>query len=644
MNYRLLLKEIHDLISVCDEEFSGQVKLHIPDETQPYMIYFTVTPNKGLYEHASFEFSITVSPNYPNETPSVKCYTPIIHPNIDYTNLQDTVCVNLLFSWERCYRIKDVIHAIIFLFYEPNRDDCLTPSSLFNSEESYRESVKLFLKGGIVDGHYFPPNKSWCEWQKNSETTEEINTSNVSQEIGEPCSPVKRQASHNSSQYCKEVYARSESSLSNCSSSPNSEYTEYDQDMWLFYIEITIEKISSVTENEIQTFKGCNISRYFTIEFYPYTDLMFEKLVINRSWIPSFPLNEDGKLNLIQKSSQFNPRIIRRAKSDSILDGGSVYENDSDNCEVEVEVENDSDGEGEAEGDCPSLKEEEGSVASSSKTASVNEVEEEFRLNFEDDIFAHLASDPIFQSGRYHVYHSMKLFKAMKKPWWWIFFQTRWAPFVAPGRFYYTEERDVTGDTTPTSRGTCSHLREELNRLSTKYRNCDNLILVDSLALSPFSPILNRITLIPPSDIPHRCFKFCWRSIEWLSLTWAWFPPPTTKESEHLILPGAGLLTTMCWISNWIAYASRVELYHSCLGYSRRLFVLPMESMATSCLSPASLVCGHCPLLDGWPLWLLTHASRLMCSWMLSMCVSLSDYLSQKSCSLHFVFDDSDEI
>ncbi|VDQ11367.1 unnamed protein product, partial [Trichobilharzia regenti] len=309
----------------------------------------------------------------------------------------------------------------------------------------------------------------------------EINTLNVSQEIGEPYSPVNRQASHNSSQYCKEVYARSESSLSNCSS-PNSEHTEYDQDMGLFFIEITIEKISSVTENEIQTFKGCNASRYFTIEFYPCTDLMVEKLVISRSWIPSFPLKEDGKLNLIQKSSQFNPRILRRVKSGSLL-GGSVYENDSDNCEVEVE--DDSGGEGEAEGDCLSLKEEEEGSVDSVKTASVNEVEEEFRLDSEDPyeygLFVNSVSDSFFQSDRYHVDHSMKLFKAMKKPWWWIFFQTRWAPFVAPGRFYYIEERDVTEDTTYTSRGTCSHLRVELNRLSTTYKNCDNLFLVDSL-------------------------------------------------------------------------------------------------------------------------------------------------------------------
>ncbi|CAH8828975.1 unnamed protein product [Trichobilharzia szidati] len=649
MNYRLLLKEIHDLISVCDEEFSGQVKLHIPDETQPYMIYFTVTPNKGLYEHASFEFSITVTRNYPNASPSVKCYTPIIHPNIDYQYSMENVCVNLLYSWERCYRIKDVIHAIIFLFYEPNRDDCLTPSSLFNSEESYRESVKLFLKGGIVDGHYFPPNKSWCEWQKNSETIEEVNTLKVQNEIGESYSLTKCQASYNSSQYCKEIYARSESSLSNFSS-PDSEHQIFTQNVSLLCLEITIEKIGLITEKEMQTFKGCNISRYYYVEFYSCDHSDFDVIAISRSWIPSFPLSVDGKLNLMQKSSQFNPRIVRGKESDfkyscESIPSGSVYNSDNDNSECE--------------GDCPSLK---GSITSD-KTESINEVDKERRsetnevvdvmesMSFSDtevlneyNTFEDFKSNLFVEPNRYYVDRSMILFKRIEKPWWWIFFQTRWAPFIAPGRFYYVEGSQETEDATYNRIGTCSHLRVELNRLSTKYQNCDNLFLVDSLALSPFSPILNRITLIPPSDIPHRCFKFCWRSIEWLSLTWAWFPPPTTKESEHLILPGAGLLTTMCWISNWIAYASRVELYHSCLGYSRRLFVLPMESMATSCLSPASLVCGHCPLLDGWPLWLLTHASRLMCSWMLSMCVSLSDYLSQKSCSLHFVFDDSDEI
>ncbi|VDQ02191.1 unnamed protein product [Trichobilharzia regenti] len=481
MNYRLLLKEIHDLISVCDEEFSGQVKLYIPDETQPYMIYFTVTPNKGLYEHASFEFSITVTPTYPNESPSVKCYTPIIHPNIDYLCSTDNVCVNLLSSWER---IKDVIHAIIFLFYEPNRDDCLNPSSLFNSEESYRESVKLFLKGGIVDGHYFPPNKSWCEWQKNSEITEEVNTLKVQNEIGESYSPTSWQTSYNSSQYCKEIYARCESSLSNCSSL-SSEYQIFTQNVSLLFLEITIEKISTVSEKEIQTFKGCNASRYYYVEFYSCDHSNFEVTAINRSWIPSFPLSEDGKLNLMQKSSQFNPRIVRDKESDfqyssESIPTGSVY--DSDNFE--------------GESDCSSLKRR----MIFSKTECFDEVDKEclpetnevfdvmgsmsfsdFEVLDEYNTFDYFKSDLFFKPNRYYVDQSMILFKRIEKPWWWIFFQTRWAPFIAPGRFYYVEGSKEAEDTTYNRIGTCSHLRVELNRLSTKYKNCDNLFLVDSL-------------------------------------------------------------------------------------------------------------------------------------------------------------------
>jgi ubiquitin-conjugating enzyme E2 M len=90
-----------------------------------------VAPDSGYWEGARFEFTVTISDNYPHEAPKVHCNTKIYHPNID---LEGHVCLNILRKdWKPVLDINAVIYGIIYLFYDPNPDDPLN-----------REAAQLF--------------------------------------------------------------------------------------------------------------------------------------------------------------------------------------------------------------------------------------------------------------------------------------------------------------------------------------------------------------------------------------------------------------------------------------------------------------------------------------------------------------------
>lgn len=141
-------------------------------------------------------------------------------------------------------------------------------------------------------------------------------------------------------------------------------------------------------------------------------------------------------------------------------------------------------------------------------------------------------------------------------------------------------------------------------------------------ALSPFSPLLNRMLSVSwrSPDAPAPALM----AIQWVSLWQTAFPPLGVPVSPAHPLGFFGLtaLSVVAWLSNWFRFASRMELYHSVLGYSRpRLGLL---STAEALNAPAglrfitfpSLGCGQCALFDAWPLWLVSTALRVACRWM----------------------------
>ncbi len=127
-------------------------------------------------------FQLSLPEDYPNTRPLVLCKTMIYHPNIDPTvtsereeedeedddederMVEDNVCLNLFDEWTPQFGLEDCIQGLLFLFYNPNLDDPLSPlcdPSL--TEEEFKDNVANSLKGMDVDGYSFPKNCEGCD-------------------------------------------------------------------------------------------------------------------------------------------------------------------------------------------------------------------------------------------------------------------------------------------------------------------------------------------------------------------------------------------------------------------------------------------------------------------------------------------------
>lgn len=63
----------------------------------------------------------------------------------------------------RHFGMKDLIHALLFLLYEPNFDD---PYNMYcnNLPMPVEKYIRHTLAGGTVNSVKFPPNEAWCQW------------------------------------------------------------------------------------------------------------------------------------------------------------------------------------------------------------------------------------------------------------------------------------------------------------------------------------------------------------------------------------------------------------------------------------------------------------------------------------------------
>jgi len=116
-----------------------------------------ITPNDGLYCGGKFEFEIRVQ-DYPQKAPNVTCSTQIYHPNIDDNG---EICLNLFSEWAETNTLEDCIQGLLFLLYNPNLEDPLSPwfDPQFDTDlEDFAENVRLSLEGGIVEGNQFERN------------------------------------------------------------------------------------------------------------------------------------------------------------------------------------------------------------------------------------------------------------------------------------------------------------------------------------------------------------------------------------------------------------------------------------------------------------------------------------------------------
>ncbi|CAL8085488.1 unnamed protein product [Calicophoron daubneyi] len=232
-------------------------------------------------------------------------------------------------------------------------------------------------------------------------------------------------------------------------------------------------------------------------------------------------------------------------------------------------------------------------------------------------------------------------------PLWWPLYQTRWPPCFCSGQWIVLIPTRKDWYLYDFLRPSPVGLYSSLYHYSQKNSHVDSLILVDVLALSPFSPIFNRMISIHLShtfenvDFPY----YIWRSVEWMSLAEALSYRSVWRSGGggSMINQSSFVLAGLCLISNWIGYLSRMELYSHPLGYTRRATTLLLDSMGVSCLTAASLGCGQCPVFDAWPFWLAYRTSRILCHVTCFLSRFRFPYCKH-SAHLLFPFNDVDEI
>ncbi|CAL8091985.1 unnamed protein product [Calicophoron daubneyi] len=234
------------------------------------------------------------------------------------------------------------------------------------------------------------------------------------------------------------------------------------------------------------------------------------------------------------------------------------------------------------------------------------------------------------------------------RPLWWPLFQTRWPSYLAPGELVVCVPISANQFQGERFRPSSVQLYENLFQYKLRNPNVSTLILVDNLALSPFSPMFNRLVSIPQTYVLGEGKEpYCiWKCLEWISPSEILYYRSAWKSVDDigLISRSSFVLGGLCLFSNWLGYLSRLELYSHPLGYSRRITTMLIDSMGVGCISAASLNCGQCAAFDGWPLWLAYRASRLLCSLFWSVFCAQPVKSRYGHSSLWFPLTDVDEI
>ncbi|KAJ7381133.1 hypothetical protein OS493_004731 [Desmophyllum pertusum] len=153
----MLAKDFHKLMKSIASFSNNQANVpHYEENLDEFKV--EIVPNDGLYYGGKFEFEVKIK-DYPQKAPHVTCTTDIYHPNID----NGEICLNLFSEWAETNTLEDCVQGLLFLLYNPNLDDPLSP--MFDPEdeddlnlEVFAQNVRVSLEGGEVEGHAFERN------------------------------------------------------------------------------------------------------------------------------------------------------------------------------------------------------------------------------------------------------------------------------------------------------------------------------------------------------------------------------------------------------------------------------------------------------------------------------------------------------
>ncbi|KAH9279713.1 Nedd8-conjugating enzyme Ubc12 [Echinococcus granulosus] len=233
--------------------------------------------------------------------------------------------------------------------------------------------------------------------------------------------------------------------------------------------------------------------------------------------------------------------------------------------------------------------------------------------------------------------------------WRWFFRSTRWSIRFAPQQIV---DLSMTGIRIPPWRASLGRMMSDICHFCAKNHGMKNLVLLDPMALSPLSPLLN---LMRYRELPSpRLTGVLWMTpLNALSPFYR-VPSPVEEELQESELDGCEgrdgayptpiclrFLAVTTLAINWVAWLSRVESY-AALGMSRFHPALISAPVAACLLQPFSLGCGQAPLVDLWPLWLLRRLLTL--SLRLSYLPFAHGHGSHNHLRYLFPFSDLDEI
>jgi len=142
---------------IAEMEVPHGCKVEFKDPNDIMHFNLSITPTDGLYEKATFHFTINIPNTYPYDAPKVHCDTLVYHPNID---LEGHVCLNILRQdWMPVLSLGSVIFGLMTLFLEPNPDDPLNKEAatlMIENRKAFVQNVNQSLRGGYVVGRQFP--------------------------------------------------------------------------------------------------------------------------------------------------------------------------------------------------------------------------------------------------------------------------------------------------------------------------------------------------------------------------------------------------------------------------------------------------------------------------------------------------------
>ncbi|VDN13152.1 unnamed protein product [Dibothriocephalus latus] len=623
-----------------------------------------LTPNDGPYAHAIFTLEIVASDNYPRVRPEIRFLTPIFHPNINTDG--GYICLSLMDDWNSCYSFLDVIKAVLFLLANPNFDSANNSFGSLSPEyrDRFEEVCRQFLAGFPIKGEVYPANEKWCEWARANNcfpippsdgptaSLERQLEAKVEAQLSDPDLASDRMSSSTPSTYVPSV-ANVRYSVGTDSDQFGSVYSVsghkylqtfrillYQQENrgpQIFYFSDYLgcpscqqskEPVYFCNQTDLET-PGTPNYHESTSQSSTFLDWLSYRRVFYSgepySWYSSSPSVSQIATLFREKEVVTNayelfpdcgyyvlcalfaePRSKPKQMEDDPLDGSVTLEDFFDlRCEI----------------DCARPIDGHQPVVASNESFS-----------------------PCYDCRWYYN----QTVSAMQEltPSEWIFLQTRWPPVLAPRQVIDLELNCPAR--IPCWRGSTPRLVKDVAIFCRQHLKLDFLLLLDPLALSPWSPVLNALcplTVDPSSPSPHHpsaatTCKERWTSLFWLtaadtsrsSLTWP----------QHIIGSQGSrwehTVARLALLSNWLAWFSRVEIA-VVLGQSRQSGRIVCEGVATACLHPASLGCGQAPLLDLWPLWLVRLMLRSSCGLFARLCTP-----ADTTTRCYFPLSDTDEI